>query len=70
MPSSSLQSWELVELWPRRPESAWEGWVYLSVFLENRFALSFVKCVDVFLHKKILLIAKIVIKIQVLFGNN
>ena len=36
MRSSPLPAWELVELWPRRPESAWETWVYLSVFLENR----------------------------------
>ncbi len=31
-----LAAWELVELWPRRPETAWEAWLYLFVFLKNR----------------------------------
>lgn len=31
-----LPAWELVELWPRRPESAWEGWLYLSLFIQGR----------------------------------
>ena len=31
-----LPAWELVELWPRRPENTWEAWLYLAAFLRNR----------------------------------
>jgi len=31
-----VPTWELVVLWPRRPESSWEAWLYLMTFMENR----------------------------------
>jgi hypothetical protein len=27
---------ECVELWPLRPKTVWEGWLYLAIFLKNR----------------------------------
>ena len=33
---AGLPAWELVELWPRRPENTWEAWLYLAAFLRNR----------------------------------
>ena len=31
-----LGHWELVELWPAPPKSAWEAWLYLACFLQRR----------------------------------
>jgi hypothetical protein len=34
--NAGLPPWELVELWPRRPENTWEAWLYLAAFLRSR----------------------------------
>ena len=31
-----LGHWELIELWPAPPRSAWEAWLYLACFLQRR----------------------------------
>lgn len=31
-----LGHWELVELWPAPPKTAWEAWLYLACFLQRR----------------------------------
>jgi hypothetical protein len=31
-----VPTWELVVLWPRRPENSWEAWLYLMTFMKNR----------------------------------